>query len=227
MTQPSLDLTRAVHEKLQVEVPQRTPQWKEEFYAAVEDAALALSEPQVVQGPDAFPYFRLQLPEPGVQFQAVSVAVVLEHCLDHGLGIVLNPREKQADWVFTFGNLWTRQAFGKFETWVDDPKQPEAGQERQIMLSSPSEEFLPTYARNALRGFLTERVKLAEPKVMQVQDAAARPERSLAFNVFREDCRDEQHFGAVMSYLRWYLPGHYGLLSVPKDAEITERFFPL
>lgn len=227
MIQPSIELTQKLNDQLLLEPAQRTPEWKQAFYETVFDAALCLGDPQVVQGPDGFPYFVLNFPEPNVQFQAVSISVVLDHCLDHGMGIVLNPRQGAADWVFTFGNLWTKRTLDTFEVPVPEVKQPDNSQERQILISAPSEDFLPMFARDAIRTFLTERVKLAEPKVMMITDEAAVPGQSLAFSVFREDCRDEQHFGAIMTYIRWFLPGNYGLVSIPKDAPFLDRFLPL
>ncbi|MBK8233844.1 MAG: hypothetical protein IT349_06480 [Candidatus Eisenbacteria bacterium] len=227
MSQPSTQSTQAVHEKLLVDPAQRDADWKKEFFDAIYDAAFELNDPQVLTGPDQFGYFVLKFPQPQKPFQAVSIDLVLDHCLDHGLGIVINPRPNAADWVFTFGNLWARRAYGTFETFVPEPKQPDPSVERQIMVGTPSEEFVPFYARNTLRRFLTEKVKLETPKVMMITDPEAAPDQSLAFNVFREECRDDQHFGAIMTYLRWFLPGHYGLVSIPKDAPFVERFFEL
>ena len=224
MIPPSVELTQQLHEQLGVEPAKRTQEWKQTFYDTVSDAALAMNDPQVVQGPDGFQYFVLGFPQPNVQFQGVSISVVLEHCLDHGLGIVLNPRQGAADWVFSFGNLWTKWSLNTFEPPIPESKQPDPGQERQIMIGSPSEDFLPPFARSAIRRYMEERVKIEEPKVMLITDEAAVPSDSLAFNIFKEDCRDEEHYRAIMTYLRWFLPGHYGLVSIPKDAPFIERF---
>jgi hypothetical protein len=47
------------------------------------------------------------------------------------------------------------------------------------------------------------------------------------FSVFIEDFADRQEFDHIMYQLTWFLPGHYGLLSIAKDAEIAEFFQPL
>jgi hypothetical protein len=51
--------------------------------------------------------------------------------------------------------------------------------------------------------------------------------QSLVFSVFAEDFGSRKEFDEVMYRLSWFLPGHYGLLSIAKDSELAKLFAPL
>lgn len=225
MPEPSLYLTQTLQSLLQVKMEERTEAWMRDFIEAVDDAALVVPDPQVIQGPDSLSYFALRTPEPEEEFSPVSLRDVLDHCLEQGHGLVLNPQLNPPSWVFTFGMLWSRKDYGTFDTSSRAQTEPEDPEATQIEVAMPSEDLFPPYARNAVRRFFLEKLSIEEPKVMLITSARHVPSRALVFNCFRENCKDDEQFQTIMHFLRWFFPNHYGIASIAKDSgQLTEHF---
>src|SRR5262249_25866772 len=140
------------------------------FYTTVVDASFACGEPQVCEGPDGFPYFGLHSPPPMQPFDAYSISHLLELVTENGVGIALNPRGNDVDWVFTYGELVSLRAFGAFDadTPFGDPPPAEENDEKgetTVILGEPSESVLPGYCRRALAAYLKESVGIKKPGV--------------------------------------------------------------
>lgn len=232
-TQEAEDLFKVGHE-------QRDQTWRDSFFAAIVDASMATTPEQVVRGPDGFPYFVLNLPPAGRPFESFCISHILDVCLDHGFGAVIQPEPDPPQWVFTYGNLWSLKEFGKFELeqrqeqeagesdGVANAKPPsDAGDLHAMTTSRPSASFLPPYARQAIKQFLTEKTGNVGPRVLLVSDPRNRPGQLLAFSVFAEDFTSQNDFEEVMYQLTWYLPPHYGLVSIARDSELAKGFEPL
>ena len=228
MARFDLRKTQELGELFKTDHDARDDAWVGRFYDAVVDASLATREEQVTRGPDGFPYFALYMPPEGQGFDAFCVSHVLGVCTDDGFGIVINPDKGRPDWVFSYGNLWSLRAYGSFDAGVteptsrDEPVQPPAGA-GQVLVAAPNEQYFPPYARTVLKSYL-EHHGVKEPRVMLIDDVTKMPPRSLAFSVFQEDFETPQAFGDFMTRLTWFLPPHYGLVSVPKDSDIAGHF---
>lgn len=233
MAKFDLQKTAVVLELLEVPSEERGDAWRARFYEAVVDASFASPADQVIRGPDGFPYFVLQTPPSATEFSPFCVSHVLEHCTDHGIGMVLNPGPQSADWVFSFGALWSLRAYGRFEgdpqdEQPDSPRRDEVvPEDRSVVVGSPSEEYLPGFARAALKGFLSQAVGVKEPQGFLLLDPSMRPSRSLIFNVFPEDFPSEADFRQVLQLIHWFLPPGRGLIGLSREAELTKALRPL
>jgi hypothetical protein len=199
-----------------------------DFYAAAPEASLAAREQQTIVGPDGFRYFALYLPTPNQEFDAFCVEHILEVCLTSGMGCVIHPDQSPPQWVFTYGNLWSLRSYGAFDA---TPKQQESREElaagRTVLMASPSEKFLPPFARDVLRRYL-EHVGVKTPRVLLINDARATPSQSLAFDCYPEDFANRDIYDAVMNRLKnWFLPPHYGLVGLPKNSQYETHFVML
>jgi hypothetical protein len=235
MTKFDLSKTREVEELFAASRDRRDLAWRERFYAALPDASMATTPGQVMQGPDGFPYFVLNFPPADRPFETFCVSHVLDLCLERGVGIVVQPEPSRPQWVFPYGLLWSYKEFGKFvlkeaEGNDDAPESGPARGEREggqnVLASQPSAAFFPAYARKIIKQFLVDKAGIAAPEVMLVNDPSGDPEQSLAFNVFPEDF-EQQEFENVMYRLTWFLPRHYGLMSIAKESELAKMFAPL
>jgi hypothetical protein len=217
--QPDLEKTELLMNHFQVEHAMRDEKWAARFYETVVDASFASQADQVLQGPDRFPYFVLKFPEPMKPFESFSVRIVLEHCTNSGLGIVINPHKPRPDWVFTYGQLWSFREYGAFsEEGIAHPDKATG----EVLLASPNEKLFPAYARKVLRAYL-KHIGVAEPKCFVMMDGSS-PQPSIVFNVFRElFSTDEEHRDA-MARLTWFLPSRLGLISVGGPKEFADAF---
>lgn len=234
MARFDLTLTRQVQDLFEVAREQRDQAWRENFYAAVVDASMGAPLVQIVNGPDGFPYFVLNLPPAGQPFEPFCISHILDKCLEKGFGVVTQPEPPPPQWVFTYGLLWSLREFGRFmvEQEGDGPTQsgvtaPRSATGHTVLTGQPSAAFFPLYARNVIKQFLKEQAGISNPQVLLVNDPRDTPSQSLAFNVFRADFEEQQKFENVMHRLTWFLPRHYGLISMAKDSELAKLFGPL
>jgi len=227
---PKFDLaqTHALAKLIAVPRESRDDAWRLAFYAAVVDASLTSFEPQVVGGPDGFPYFQLAMPPAG-NFTPFCISHVLDHVLEGGFGIAVfgdSGRSGEPEWVFTYGDLLALSLYGSFD---GDPELREAlatrteavwsekiETGREVLVSAPAEAYLPLRARRVLGAFLRQAAGVPEPKVALVVDPALNPQANLAFDLGPSDFGgDESRFGGVMRALTWFLPRTHALLALP------------
>jgi hypothetical protein len=227
---PKFDLaqTQALARLFTIPRETRGDAWRTEFYAAVVDASLVGFDPQVVWGPDGFPYFQLALPPAGA-FTPFCISHILDHVLDSGFGVAVfgNPeRRGEPEWVFTYGDLLALALFARFD---GDPagrdalaartdgvwsEKIETG--RKVAVGASAETYLPARARRVLGAFLRQAAGVPDPKIALVVDPALEPATNLAFDLGPADFGgDESRFAGVMQALTWFLPRTHALLALP------------
>jgi hypothetical protein len=228
MKECDISKVETITELFETAPDQRGSAWKQQFYDAVIDASFACGDPQVINGPDGFPYFALKTPEPFKGFESFCLCNIVETATDNGFGAVINPSGQGANWVFSYGDLATLRMFNSFEAPKQEtPDRDESlQQDQQFLIGSPSEEFLPAYVRAVLRSFLTEGVGIENPGVF-LMSRASDSIQQLAFSVFPEDFETEDHFNDIMGRITWFLPRHYLVVSVSRESGFEDHFQPL
>jgi hypothetical protein len=227
---PKFDLvqTQALAKLFATPRETRDDAWRAALYAAVVDASLVSFEPQVVWGPDGFPYFQLALPPAGA-FTPFCISHVLEHVLDSGFGVaVFGDPERSGDpeWVFTYGDLLALSLFENFDgdpsgrdalaTRADGVWSEKIETGREVAVGAPAEAYLPTRARRVLGAFLRQAAGVPDPKIALVVDPALDPPTNLAFDLSPADFGgDESRFAGVMRALTWFLPRTHALVALP------------
>jgi hypothetical protein len=211
----------------------RDDAWRAAFYDAVVDASMATTASQLMQGPDGFPYFVLQLPPAGESFTPFCVSHVLEHCTDHGYGVVVQPGPSGPQWVFSYGDVFSFRAYGTFDGDPADGESPGgAGSEvvpkdTPVLVGSPSEAMLPAWSRKVIADFLTRSAGVKEPRVFLLADPSRPPGRHLVFNVHPQDFPTEAAFGAILRALGWFVPARRSVIAISKTSSLAESFAPL
>ncbi len=216
-------------ELFSVAADQRDAAWKKQFFENVADASFACGDPQVISGPDGFPYFQLFSPEPYQAFDSFCVCNLLEHTTENGFGIAINPRENNADWVFSCGDLLSYRLFNSFN--VGEIQQGHTQTVIQtatkVMVGAPAETILPEYTRHFLKKFMEQKLGLANPGVFLMDNPTAKPSQSLVFSIFKEDFETEAQFAGAMNHLSWFLPRHLPPTSISKLENPISQFYPL
>ena len=215
-----LNLTQKLAELFSVAPPQRDLAWRQAFFAAVPDASLRALSPQVIQGPDGFPYFALAMPKAGEPFEGFCVKHVLDACLAQGFGAAIfgEPAAPPA-WVFSYGDLSSYKGYGRFEgdpadAPADLPPGPHVEtlkEGRKVFVGAPSEAFLPQAARAVLARYLKS-LGVASPGVALMFDPAMKPSQNLAFNLYRAQFPNPADYDRAMQSLLWFLPRGRGLI---------------
>jgi hypothetical protein len=226
--------TNELYHLVAVPKPDRDEAWDAAFLANLAGASFRCGTPQIIQGPDGFPYFQLFLPEPGVRFQCYVIDRMKDDfLLERGLGVVVNPTPAGPDWVLSYGDIVNFALSHEFYTTTETPFSKAVGDEviateEQVMVGQPSETLLPQAVRAVLRDFLQAN-GLATPKVallMRRQGASAGVSQDLVFNITPADFGDEAHYRSVMQQLGWFLPRHYSCVGM-QEAALSGGFLPL
>ena len=230
---PECDITKTqvMVDLFQIPQEQRDDNWRQTFYDNVQTASYACGNPQIFTGPDGFPYFILRTPEPNKPFESFCIRNMKDDfLLDKGFGVAINPRENSVDWVFSYGDIvnlhLNKEFFSKTDT-VEIENEVTIKKDEKVLISQPSESFLPGQARQCLKAFL-QSIGIKRPKIMMVcRTIDGQVIQELAFNIFREDFQSLDQLNYRLKQISWFLPRHYVVLSMPKDTNFTSHFADL
>ncbi|WP_348797247.1 hypothetical protein [Flavobacterium adhaerens] len=236
-TQPyygDLEKTQKIYQLVQTPNSERDDNWNSEFLSNIVAASFKCGEPQVITGPDGFPYFQLFLPEPNVSFQCFVIEKMKDDfLLEYGYGVVINPTAEEPDWVLSYGdivNLHLNNTFYSNEpTLFSKRKKTETiTKSEQVLIGQPSETLLPIKTRKVLESFLKYN-GIESPKVLLLMRQNEKKEiisQDLAFNITPNDFESEAIYQNVMLAFAWFLPRHYSCIGL-SEANFSDVFQPL
>ena len=227
-----LEKTQTISALLAVPREQRNEEWVTRFLADLPQASFRCGTPQLIAGPDGFPYFQLFVPQPGEEYQSYVIEEMIGGFLvERGYGVVLNPGAGHPDWVLTYGDLLNYQLNGSFFT-LDSlfsnssNAEEEVPEGEELMVGQPSDLILPAHTRKLLKDFF-ELNGVANPKVMlMMRKNGENVSQDLAFNITPEGFETETHYRNMMQTVTWYLPRHYSVVGIHEDR-VNDGFMPL
>jgi hypothetical protein len=218
-----LEKTNVLRALFETPQEQRNDFWKNTFLDNVAEASFASGEPQVIEGPDGFPYFQLNTPEPFKEFQCF----VLKHMkddflLNEGFGVAINVSKGQPDWVFSYGdivNYHIRKEFYTDSTEWNTPQHEVIPDKQQALIGQPSDAILPTPVRSVIRKFLAE-LSITDAKVLLMNRRKSDEQflQELVFNLTPDKFENHEHFEAVMRSIAWFVPRHYTFVSMHESS---------
>ena len=242
----SLEDTNRLAQGLQVPREQRDSHWLDEFQDAAWNASVVLPTEPVFLGPDGMPYVRLELPPIGEAVETNCLSNLFVSMAEQGLGAAFfknnaDPPEA-AEYVVPTGVLESLRAYG---TWDGDPddvselasrpqqhaaesgiEKTDVETERQVMVGSPSESYLPKHTARLLYRHLTEGWKMEDPRIALVVDPQMAPTRNLVIGRKFSEFPDQETAGQAARMLLWYMPPHRYLLLMPENWT-TDQMRPL
>jgi hypothetical protein len=242
----NLEDTNRLAQVMQILREQRDSQWLDEFQSAAWNASIVLPTEPVFLGPDGMPYVRLELPPIDEAVETNCLSNLFVSMAEQGLGAAFfknntDPPEA-AEYVVPTGVLESLRAFGTWDGDPDDvvelasrPSQPaaESGIEktdietdREVMVGSPSESYLPKHTARLLYRHLTEGWKMEDPRVALVVDPQMAPKRNLVIGRKFSEFPDQEVAAQAARMLLWYMPPHRYLLLMPENWS-TDQMRPL
>ena len=230
-----MDGAEALREHLAIAEDARGAKWRHRFYDLIDVVRLRERDPRLFVGPDGFPYYALDVPEPG-EVGDVTVPELLEPATDRGFGIAIDPVGDVAAWVFTCGDLVTRRAFGGYEFPRLGLVPSEAPTFRSVIkatrrmkILAPDEAMLPPYVRPLLYEYFTRNLGIDEPGVLALVSPDQEPREQLVFRIARDDFDDEETFENAITGLTWFLPRHLVGSILPTEVvdALEGAFVPL
>ncbi|MBK7407259.1 MAG: hypothetical protein IPL49_18700 [Saprospirales bacterium] len=221
--------THALETLFEVPKEARDESWLAPFLEAIPTAGLASADPQVLSGPDGFPYFALYSPQPGQDFEPFCIQQLIpDLLLRNGVGVAINPSPEGVDWVFTYGDILNWHLRGVFYSPVTEPQEPvEEEEPGTLIIEKTPDDVLPMKAREVLRGFLKSKGVARPQAFLLCQTTENDILKSLVFNIFEEDFDTPEAFNTLMEQVQWFLPKHYYLSRVPNDNQWNSYFSDL
>ncbi len=242
----NLDDTNSLAHAMDIPREQRDSRWLDTFQGAAWNASVVLPTEPVFLGPDGMPYVRMELPPIGEAVETNCLSNLFVSMAEQGLGAAFfknsTDGSEAAEYVMPTGVLESLRAYG---TWDGDPEdtselttrpqqheadsgieQTDVETERQVMVGSPSEAYLPKHTARLLYRHLTEGWKMEDPRVALVVDPQMTPTRNLVIGRKFSDFPDAEVAGQAARMLLWYLPPRRYLLLMP-DNWTTEQMRPL
>jgi hypothetical protein len=242
----NLEDTNLLAQAMEIPREQRDVRWLEAFQIAAWNASVVLPKEPVFLGPDGMPYVRLELPPVGEAVETNCLSNLYVSMAEQGLGAAFfknnTDAPEAAEYVMPTGVLESLRAYG---TWDGDPEdiaeltakpQQHAGDsgveqtsvetERQVMVGSPSESYLPKHTAQLLYRHLTEGWKMEDPRVALVVDPQMTPTRNLVIGRKFSEFPDAEIAAQAARMLLWYLPPRRYLLLMPENWS-TDQMRPL
>jgi hypothetical protein len=199
-----------------------------------------MPEPPYFDGPDGLPYFRLNLPEPGMRFEAYSLSGLARGCVERNAGAVFFARGNDApnapQWVISMGEIDSLMRFGSPDGDPLDLAERQSADQgviveqvspthqavtvteaRSVLVGTPSHDFLPEYTARAIHRLMHRVWGIADPSVALLVDHQLRPSRNLVIGRKRGDFANEQEATFEMQRVAWMLPPGRGLILMPDD----------
>ncbi len=216
----------------------RDREWLMRFWEAAWTAALVVPEPPVITGPDGFPYLRLNLPPDGAGFDANSLMNVAPGMVEQGVGAALfstaDADIASPQYVVPMGVL---DSILRFDDSAGEPSELDETRDgpgpgpvtlaagEQILIGTPSADYLSPPAERALHRHLAEDWGLADPRVAILVAASMRPSRSLVVGQSRSALiaagATEEQIAGWMQRIGWFLPPSRGLMLMPDDWDVA------
>jgi len=221
-----LEKTNVLFQLAQTPTTERNEIWQRIFLQNIGQASFRCGEPQIITGPDGFPYFQLFLPEPNKNFQCFVIQKMKDDfLLASGFGVVINPTPNSADWVLSYGDILNFHLNNTFYTTEETSFSKEHNDEtiaenEKVMIGQPSEIILPKQTRQLIAEFL-EMNGVKSPKVLLMmrhrQDGKG-VSQDIVFNLTPENFENENKYRTVMQTISWYLPGHYSIVGIEEKT---------
>jgi hypothetical protein len=225
--------TGALYELKAVPKDQRDEQWVSRFYENIADASLVAGEPQIFHGPDGFPYFSLSLPKPGQSFQCHVIRHVVEHTLKNGVGIVIEPNDKEPMWVFTYGDIVGFRMQNNWEPLAYDHTIPTGvseevlNKEENVLIGQPSEHLLPKDVREILLQFLTAQGVIDPRILLMARNSDAAKRTDLVFGFSPDEVGGEEKLHLLLRWISWFLPRGLPFCAMKRESVGEGAFEPL
>ncbi len=223
-TQKLVELVSVPHEK-------RDAGWEEQFIENLAGASFKYGDPQVIKGPDGFPYVHLLLPEANEEFQCCVIENMKDDfIMESGLGVVVNPQNGRPDWVLTYGDIVNlhinKQFYSVDDKFSKDRTDETITENEEVMVAQPAEVMLPKLTRAVMRGYFQQN-GLVDPKILLLMRKSGEDKQNitmdLTFNATPADFQNEDHNRAAMQSLAWFMPRHYSYVGM-NEASFENGF---
>ena len=157
--------------------------------------------------------------------------------LNNGWGVVFNPAEdKSADWVFTYGAIVNLHLNNEFSSITEDDEIENIEftktvgvikKAERVMISHPSERYLPAATKQALKIFLQSK-GIKTPKLMMLTSSGeGKTIRKLALNIAPENYPVTSKLDYLMQQVGWFLPNNYILVPLSEKSSLAKDFYKM
>ena len=177
-----------------------------------------------------FPYYSMYTTPPS-QFHStrrLCIAEVIEELTNYGCGIWIDPHREppRSGAILTFGALWGFRENGKFIRAAEVIEEEDRSNYLGVLNGKPNDKILPHYARNAIRGFMSEMLGIKKPSVYLQSDPGNEILHTFVFNIV-DGTQEEEVIYRWMEGLMWFMHPGYGVGACETSWETKKLLMPL
>lgn len=241
-----LDKTRSLERLFAIPEQQRDAAWTEAFLDAAWFASISVPEPNHFDGPDGFPYWRLNLPSAHTSFDSQCLANLARQCCEYQAGAAVFASAADPDsnpqYVFSMGTLDSLLRFdspdgdpldraesdpsSKTQTFfpaVDDPQHEflVTAKAHDVLTGAPSRDFLPPYTARGIARYMTIVWGIEAPRVGLMVNTAIAPSRALIIGRKRSSFASEEEIARELRRLSWFLPSWRSIILLPEEWALS------
>lgn len=192
------------------------------FFTDLLNKPVRLLTPDPQQGPEGFPYLLVSNQQDGDHF-----IDILKWCANKGIGIVINPTETSADYIFTYGMIWNFFTRGEFitesTTSAATRKTLEFNDGKIVLTALPNESYWPSTARRIFKEFLLQQ-GIYSPKAILVLDHVAKGDVDLCFTAESLGLPPPSEQKGILEAFSWFFPLHYSLAIINEKHLLSASF---
>ncbi len=205
-----------------------------DWYKKFENALMSLPvqkpnplQPGAIPGPDRLNYLVIRCP---VELPDSDFKSILPDLAEIGCGVAFDFGNHH--YVLHYGDIWSLHEYGFFykprataDAEPVDAPAPEnlnlfkVPNSTRIIIGCPSDHYLPHYVKKNISHQLAHLWNIHNTGVASVYIRDMNPRQNLVFSIKQRDFSSPGDFKAVMNFLAWSLPKHYGLLWNELDDE--------
>jgi len=196
--------------------------WQNKVFELFKDAQLTLEDDTPRTGPDGMPYILASVKTDSKE----PIRKLCQWLYEKGIGLVINPQKDEADFVFSYGMIWSFLATSNF---IPNTESTERGKTIEIKegqkyyFGDLTDQIIPNIPRELLKEFFGQS-KITDPKVklMSVDQKSF----DICFSRESLDGLTEDEEKSLMEKLSWFLPRHYSM-AIVTTKNMPAEFMPL
>ena len=192
---------------------QRDETWEFNFFQALVEGDIGVTNAEPQEGPDGWPYMMVE-----TSANANEPALKLLGWLsEKGIGLAVNPQKDMPDYVFSYGMIWNYRETAQFISKTAEVKSGdvEFKEGQKLVAGEPSAQYLPRYVKDILQTFLEDQ-GIKNPKILVV--STDQKHYDLCFSVESLGNPKKEDHAAIAEAISWFLPTHYSLMLVSEEG---------
>lgn len=212
----------SIENLLSIESEKRDNQWEAKFLDAFINSKVEVIAEDPQPGPDGFPYLLVRTTNENKNTEPVPKIIDWLHT--KGIGLVVNPQESHADYIFTYGMIWNFKERNRFIEPISDTRsnRMEIKEGEKLYHGDINEKYFPSYARKILKEFFIQQGILS-PNVLAI--STDNKNYDICFSLNSLGSPETKEHPGIAEAIAWFFPFNASIVLIEEKS--LPNFYPL